>query len=34
VLDRLDDRGRVELLLGVMGGVRLNVVREWVEPAA
>ena len=32
--DRLDNKGRVEVLLDIMGkGVRVKLQREWVEPA-
>ena len=35
VLDRLDNKGRIEVLLDIMGkGVRVRLQREWVEPAA
>jgi transcription antitermination factor NusG len=34
-LDRLDDAGRVEVLLEIMGGgIRVKLPRSWVEPAA
>lgn len=34
ILDRLDDAGRVEVLLEIMGGgVRVRLARSWVEPA-
>ena len=34
ILDRLDDTGRVEVLLDIMGGmVRLKLACSWVEPA-
>ena len=34
-LDRLDDAGRVEVLLDIMGGgIRVKLARSWVEPAA
>jgi transcription elongation factor/antiterminator RfaH len=34
ILDRLDDAGRVEVLLEIMGGgTRVKVARTWVEPA-
>jgi transcription antitermination factor NusG len=34
VLDRLDNKGRVEVLLDIMGkGVRVRLQTEWVEPA-
>jgi len=34
LLDRLDDAGRVEVLLEMMGGgVRVKLARNWVEPA-
>ncbi len=33
VLDRLDDAGRVEVLLEIMGGgIRVRLARSWVEP--
>jgi transcription elongation factor/antiterminator RfaH len=35
ILDRLDDTGRVEVLLEIMGGgIRVKLSRSWVEPAA
>lgn len=35
ILDRLDDAGRVEVLLEIMGGgIRVKLSRSWVEPAA
>lgn len=35
VLDYLDDRGRVEVLLEIMGGgIRVELPRTWIEPAA
>ena len=35
ILDRLDDTGRVEVLLEIMGGgIRVKLARSWVEPAA
>ena len=35
VLDRLDNKGRIEVLLDIMGkGVRVRLQTEWVEPAA
>jgi transcription elongation factor/antiterminator RfaH len=35
VLDRLDDAGRIEVLLDIMGGgIRVKLARSWVEPAA
>ncbi|HMK91024.1 MAG TPA: transcription termination/antitermination NusG family protein [Methylocystis sp.] len=35
VLDRLDSRGRIEVLLNIMGGdIRVTLRGEWVEPAA
>ncbi|MFY9628091.1 MAG: transcription termination/antitermination NusG family protein [Methylocystis sp.] len=35
VLDSLDDRGRVEVLLNIMGGdIRVKMHRDWIEPAA
>jgi len=35
LLDRLDDAGRVEVLLEIMGGgIRVKLARSWVEPAA
>jgi transcription elongation factor/antiterminator RfaH len=35
VLDRLDNKGRIEVLLDIMGkGVRVGLREEWVEPAA
>jgi transcriptional antiterminator RfaH len=35
ILDRLDDAGRVEVLLEIMGGgVRVKLARGWVEPVA
>lgn len=35
ILDRLDDAGRVEVLLEIMGGeIRVRLARSWVEPAA
>jgi transcription elongation factor/antiterminator RfaH len=34
VFDRLDDAGRVEVLLEIMGGgIRVKLARTWVEPA-
>jgi transcription elongation factor/antiterminator RfaH len=34
ILDRLDDSGRVEVLLEIMGGgTRVKLARSWVEPA-
>ena len=34
VLDRLDNKGRIEVLLDIMGkGVRVRLQAEWVEPA-
>jgi len=34
VLDRLDNKGRIEVLLDIMGkGVRVRLQTEWVEPA-
>jgi transcriptional antiterminator RfaH len=35
VLDRLDNKGRIEVLLDIMGkGVRVTLREDWVEPAA
>jgi transcription antitermination factor NusG len=35
ILDRLDDAGRVEVLLEIMGGrIRVKLTRGWIEPAA
>lgn len=35
ILDRLDNAGRVEVLLEIMGGgIRVKLARTWVEPAA
>ncbi|HXY59943.1 MAG TPA: transcription termination/antitermination NusG family protein [Methylocystis sp.] len=34
VLDRLDDHGRIEVLLEIMGGVRVKTTRDCVERAA
>jgi transcriptional antiterminator RfaH len=35
ILDRLDDTGRVEVLLEIMGGgICVKLARSWVEPAA
>ncbi|MBU3890378.1 hypothetical protein FM996_19805 [Methylosinus sporium] len=35
VLDRLDDAGRVGVLLDIMGGgIRVKLARTWIEPAA
>ncbi len=35
VLDRLDARGRIEVLLSIMGGdIRIKLPRDWVQPAA
>lgn len=34
ILDRLDDAGRVEVLLEIMGGgIRVKLAKTWVEPA-
>ncbi len=34
ILDQLDDAGRVEVLLEIMGGgIRVKLARSWVEPA-
>jgi transcriptional antiterminator RfaH len=35
VLDMLDDKGRVEVLLDIMGGgIRVKLPRSWIQPAA
>jgi transcription antitermination factor NusG len=35
ILDRLDDEGRVAVLLDIMGGgIRVKLARSWVEPVA
>lgn len=35
VLDRLDNAGRIEVLLDIMGGgIRVKLERSWVEPLA
>ncbi len=35
VLDRLDARGRIEVLLNIMGGeIRIKLPRDWVQPTS